>query len=246
MGTVFTIDVRDALFDDPGVWHRAIGEAVRFLHRTDGIFSTYRPGSDISRICRGELCVDDADPDVGEVLDRCVAMQRATDGYFSPLWSGRLDPTGLVKGWATEKVSELLRRHGSRHHAVNGGGDVQLAGEAAPGRPWRVGITDPLRPGETILAVEGRDFAVATSGTAERGAHIRDPFTNQVVTTLASVTVVGRSLTVADCFATAAFAMGENAAAWLEAQPGYEGVVVHPDGSRQTTTSARLARAVGD
>lgn len=238
MGTVFSLDIRD-----DGDWTTALDAAVAHLHQVDRVFSTYRAGSDISRIRRGELSVAAADPSVARVLDRCLTMQRDTDGWFSALWDGRLDPTGLVKGWATEAASEILRTHGSGNHAVNGGGDVQLAGEPAPGQPWRVGVADPHRTGHTLATIAGRDFAVATSGSAERGAHIRNPFTGADATTLASVTVVGPRLTEADCYATAAFAMGPAAAQWLGRQPWHEGLVVTPDGAR--TATARFGQEVG-
>ena len=231
MGTVFTIDIRDA-----GQWTGAVCDVVGWLHRIDRIFSTYRPDSDISRIRRRDMQVADADRDVADVLDLCVQMHRETAGFFSALWSGQLDPTGLVKGWAIERAAELLRMHGSRNHAVSGGGDVQLAGQAAAGRPWRVGISDPHDRGRVLSVVTGRDFAVATSGNAERGDHVLNPFTAALPRDLASVTVVGPSLTRADCYATAAFAMGANATAWLEAQPGHEGLVVSATGALTSTT----------
>src|SRR5262249_45742363 len=82
------------------------------------------------------------------------------------------------------------RRRGAAEHSGNGGGDVQCAG----GRRWRIGIADPLHPGRLALVVAGRDFAVATSGVAERGAHIIDPYTGQPPAGLASITVVGTRL----------------------------------------------------
>lgn len=226
MGTVFSLDVRDA-----GDWTAALDGAVAWLHRVDRVFSTYREDSDISRLRRRELRLADADPDVATVLDLCAEVQVATDGFFSAMPGGLLDPTGLVKGWAVEQASDILRRHGSAHHAVNGGGDVQLAGESAPGRPWRVGIADPFTPGRLHGVVEGRDLAVATSGTAERGAHVRDPFTGRAVTATASATVVGPSLTRADAYATAALVMGAGAIRWAEGLPGYEVLVIAADGA---------------
>src|SRR5205085_9062412 len=115
-------------------------------------------------------------------------------GYFSPFWDGAVNPTGLVKGWAIERASEILRTHGSANHAVNGGGDMQLAGEAGPGSPWRVGIADPFDRTRVLTVVSGRDVAVATSGTAERGAHIVDPRSGAPATDLAAVTGGGPAL----------------------------------------------------
>ena len=68
-----------------------------------------------------------------------------------------------------------------------------------------------------------RDCAVATSGTAERGAHIVNPRTGDTAVGLASVTVIGQSLAFADAYATAAFAMGPKLARdWTESLDGYE------------------------
>jgi len=231
MGTVFSIAVRDG-----GDWTRAIADVVAWLHRVDAVFSTYQPGSDVSRLRRGELALEDADPLVPAVLDLCERYEGETGGAFTAHLPGGLDPTGLVKGWAIEWASDILRERGSANHAVNGGGDVQTAGESAPGRPWRIGISDPHRPGTVLTAVSGRGIAVATSGVAERGAHIVDPSTGTSAEGLASVTVVGRSLTVVDAYATAAFVKGEGALAWLESGVGHEGLIVSHDGSTRRTS----------
>jgi thiamine biosynthesis lipoprotein len=226
MGTVFSIDIRDA-----GNWDGPLAGVVAWLHHVDAVFSTYKDDSDISRIRRGELRAVDASPDVLTVLDLCAQVQVATSGAFSAMPAGRLDPTGLVKGWAIEHASALLREHGSANHAVNGGGDMQLAGEAAPGRPWRVGISDPFDRSRVVTVVPGRDVANATAGTAERGPHITDPFTGRPATGLASATVVGPSLTLADAYSTAAFVMESRALPWADGVPGYEVFLVMKDGS---------------
>lgn len=230
MGTVFSIDIRD-----PGDWSAAVAEVVGWLHHVDEVFSTYRPGSDISRMQRRELRLADADPAVAEVLELCADAGSATRGCFSARRDGLIDPTGLVKGWAVEHASRLLREHGSAHHAVNGGGDLQLAGNAAPGRPWRIGISDPSDRGRVIATVTGSDLAVATSGTAERGAHITDPFTGRPVTHLAGATVTGPSLTRADAYATAAVVMGPDALSWIEGIPGHAALLVDPGGHLRTS-----------
>lgn len=226
MGTVFTVDVRDA-----GAWDDAIDDVVAWLHEVDAVFSTYRPDSDISRMGRAELSLRAAHPEVATVLDLCARVQLETEGAFRAVNNRRLDPTGLVKGWAVERASRMLRERGSANHAVNGGGDVQLAGEPAPGRPWTVGITDPHNSSQVLTTVSGRDFAVATSGTAERGAHILDPFTGRASTGVASASVIGPSLTFADAYATAVFVKGRRGCRWIEGMPGYEALVVSADGT---------------
>lgn len=232
MGTVFTVDIRD-----PGDWSTAIGDVVRWLHRVDATFSTYRPDSDVSRIRRGEIGVVDADPLVADVLDRCARLQHDTGGFFSSLIRGQVDPTGLVKGWSIERASDILRDAGSDNHAVNGGGDMQLAGEAAPGRAWSIGVTDPLDRTRVLSIISGTDCAIATSGVSERGRHIVDPFTGRPVANgLASATVRGPRLTDIDAYATAAFVMGAPALGWIESMAGHEALLVEAGGTLQSTS----------
>lgn len=230
MGTVFTIDIRD-----PGPWGGAVARVVSWLHQVDAVFSTYRADSDISRIRRGELAVEHAHPDVAAVLDLAALIEEETGGYFTAWWDAALDPTGVVKGWAVEEASRLLLLHGSRNHAVNGGGDIQCSGGPAADEPWRIGITDPFDSSHLLSVVTGRDLAVATSGTAERGPHIVDPTTGEPARHLASVTVVGSSLTWVDAYATAAVAMGPDAARWIHHVPGHEALLVAADGEAVPT-----------
>ncbi|MFC5663804.1 FAD:protein FMN transferase [Kitasatospora misakiensis] len=230
MGTVFSFTVRD-----PGPrTAAAVERAVARLHEIDAVFSTYRQDSDISRLARGETTVEDCHPDVAEVLARCEETAGQTDGWFSARPAERLDPSGWVKGWAVEEACRVLRAAGSREHCVSGGGDVQLAGG-----PWRVGVAHPLRPGAFAAVLAGSDLAVATSGTAERGAHVIDPFTGHPAVALVSLTLVadpGIGLARADAWATAVFAMGpEHGLAWAERQPGVEALAVLPDGSQLRT-----------
>ncbi|CAL9391017.1 hypothetical protein SUDANB43_01256 [Streptomyces sp. enrichment culture] len=230
MGTVFSFDVRGG---KPASVRAALDEAVAGLHRADEVFSTYRDGSEISRLARGELTVEACAPEVAEVLELAAEAERVSDGWFSTRYGGRLDPTGIVKGWAVERAARRIAAlvPGASGVSVNGGGDVQLLGTPGAARPWRVGVSDPLRPGglaAVVSAAGTAELAVATSGSAERGAHVVDPRTGRsAVTDLLSVTVVAPRLTWADCWATAAFAMGaRDGLRWLESLPGVEGLLI--------------------
>ncbi|MBL1085309.1 FAD:protein FMN transferase [Streptomyces actinomycinicus] len=229
MGTVFSFDVRGG---EPAAVREALARAVSGLHRADAVFSTYREDSEVSRLARGELSVAGCAPETAEVLELAAEAERVSEGWFSTRYRGSLDPTGIVKGWAAERAARLLARvDGVSGVSVNGGGDVQMLGAPEPQRPWRVGVADPLRPGglaAVISAAGVAELAVATSGTAERGAHIVDPRTGRpAVTDLVAVTVVAPRLTWADCWATAAFAMGSRAGlAWLDALPDVEALLI--------------------
>jgi thiamine biosynthesis lipoprotein len=207
---------------DPGADPAILEAAFDRLRLADELFSTYKPASEINRLERGELTIAQCHPDVDEVLTRCARLYDETGGYFSVRAAGRLDPSGLVKGWAVGKAAELLTAAGARDYSINAGGDVLVRGGPAPGEGWRVGIQHPLERDKVAAVLAGRDVAVATSGEYERGAHVIDPHTGRPPDGLLSATIVGPDLAVADAYATATFAMGASGPAWAASLAGYE------------------------
>src|SRR5690349_4827166 len=184
MGMPIGIDVRDGEAVD-------LEPAFAWLGEVDATFSTYRDDSEISRLDRGEIALADCRPEVDEVLTRCLALERATGGFFSARPGERLDPSGLVKGWAVAGAAERLAGAGARCFCINAGGDVVARGRPEPDRLWRVGIRHPVEHDQLAAVVEVEDLAVATSGEYERGAHIVDPHTGRPPAGLLSVTIVG-------------------------------------------------------
>jgi FAD:protein FMN transferase len=207
------------------------------LRAADRVFSTYRADSVVSAIRRGELAVADAPDEVHEVLDVGARAERATDGAFS-VWrpgpDGRrvLDPSGVVKGWALQRAAAALGALEGTDSCVSAGGDLLC--RSVSGEPWRVGIEDPHDPARVLAVAAVRDGAVATSGSAHRGAHLVDARTGAPPPTVAQVTVTAPSLTWADVDATAAYALGERAAEWLGHRVGRGGLVVWADGTTTT------------
>ena len=228
MGTVFSFDI-------PAAAAPVLSQAVRWLHWVDATFSPHRDDSDVSRFGRGELTLAQCALELAEVIGECAAIRELSDGYFTDWPGGQFDPSGLVKGWAIDRAAIMLSAAGFTGHCVNGAGDMQCTGEPEPGQPWRVGIAHPLHPSALAAVITGRDIAVATSGTAERGAHIVNPRTGRPATGLASVTVIGPRVATADAFATAAFAMGPAARQWVESLDGYEALGIAPDGATWQT-----------
>lgn len=219
MGMPIGIDVPDADSVD-------LGPAFDWLRQVDATFSTYREDSDISRLDRGELALAECRPEVDEVLTRCLTLARATRGFFSVRPAGRLDPSGLVKGWAVAGAAELLAAAGAENFCINASGDVVARGRPAPDRPWRVGIRHPTDLDRLAAVLVVEDLTVATSGEYELGAHVVDPHTGRPPTGLVSVTVVGPDLAVADAYATAAFAMGSDGPAWTTTLDGYDAMCI--------------------
>jgi FAD:protein FMN transferase len=228
------------LLRDAGIGAAAADEAFAWLRFVDATFSTYLPGSEISRIGRGELALADAHPLVRAVLARCEELRAETCGAFdvrAPL-RGRVDPSGYVKGWAVERAAALLEAAGARDLCVDAGGDVCVRGG-----PWRVGIRHPRRRDRMAAVLELRDGAVATSGAYERGAHIVDPRTGRPATGALSVTVAGPELGTADAYATAAFALGRDGPAWTAGLEGYGAMTILADDRVLSTSPWERLRA---
>jgi FAD:protein FMN transferase len=216
------------------------------LAEVDRVFSTYRDDSVISRLGRGELELAQCPREVSEVLALGDRASAESDGAFSvwlPLEPGvgdgrrRLDPSGVVKGWATERAARHLALLEHTDYCLSAGGDITCRADAASD-PWRIGIEDPQDPARVLAVVPLRTGAVATSGTTHRGAHLVDARTGEAPTEVASVTVIGPSLTWADIDATAAYAQGREAATWLRTRPIDSALVVTPDGRATTVVPA--------
>ena len=206
--------------------------ALEVLRAADRTFSTYRADSVISRMNRGVPV--DTPPEVADVLAIGAAAERSSGGAFALRRDGVLDPSGVVKGWAAERAAVALAALPDTDFCLSAGGDITCRTGDPAAAPWRIGIEDPRDPTRIVAVVPIRTGAVATSGTAHRGAHIVDARTGRAPGGLASVTVVGRSLTAVDVDATAAFALGADGERWLAGRGHRAAFVVRADGTSGT------------
>jgi thiamine biosynthesis lipoprotein len=245
MGTAISLDIADPHPGEalPAARLESLADQVfAWMREVDRRFSTYRDDSEVIRLDRGDLTIEDASTGLRHVLNRCAVLWRETDGYFDAYATGGLDPSGYVKGWAVQVASDRLVHLGVPNHCINAGGDVRVRGHRAPGQPWRIGIRHPWDARHTCWVLSGTDLSVATSGVYERGHHVLDPHTGRPATGLRSVTVAGPGdLGDADAYATAALAMGPAGLDWLNRLPGYECAVVTDD--RQLYRSPGLPTA---
>jgi thiamine biosynthesis lipoprotein len=241
MGTVIGIDVRD---------HRvpaaALDDAFDVLRRADAQFSPFRTDSEVSRLARGELTAADCSLELRQILALAEQLREESGGAFDVRGPGArngFDPSGIVKGWAVEAAAWILDDAGARNYAVNAGGDVIVRGEPEPGEPWRIGVRHPTDARAVARVLELRGGAVATSGTYERGDHIWRQG-DEATDAWLSLTVVGPSLTFADAYATAGFAMGRHGLAWVERHAGYRayGIVAEQTGELRWVEGAGPAQ----
>ncbi|HEY3688188.1 MAG TPA: FAD:protein FMN transferase [Streptosporangiaceae bacterium] len=236
MGMPVGIDVRRPAVDPGPVLDRCYA----LLRRADDVFSLWRRDTPMSRYAAGAAGLEEVPPEIAGVLALAHLARLRTGGWFAARRpDGTPDPTGIVKGWAVARVADALDAAGLTSWCVNAAGDVCVRGAPAPGRPWHVGIADPRRPGAVadVVAVGGAGrAAVATSGAAERGPHIWDPFTGRpAAADPLSVSVVCADPVRADVLATAAVARGPSCVAWLDAEPGVEALAIAADGAETRT-----------
>jgi thiamine biosynthesis lipoprotein len=240
MGLPVSIHLRGGNLAGASV-ERPVAAVFADLRHADAVFSPYRDDSDLARWERGDLSVADADPTLAEVIALCDAAGDRTGGWFDPrglpdprTGRPRFDPSGLVKGWAVQRAAGHLAELDGYGWCLNAGGDVLVHAPAGQ-PPWRIGIEDPFDPSRILQVVERRGGAVATSGTAHRGAHIIDPHTRRPATEVRALTVVGAQLVWADVYATAGAARGSRALGWLNDIDGYEALLVSSSGQLHAT-----------
>jgi thiamine biosynthesis lipoprotein len=194
---------------------------------------------------RGEITAADAAPEVSAVMAACTIARELSGGWFDP-WAmpGGFDPTGYVKGWAAQRALAELAGLPIAGALVNAAGDVASRGTQPSGAPFRIGIADPADPRRLAEIVE-LTACIATSGAYERGSHLIDPRSGEPAARVASASVVGPDLGLADALATAVAVAGADGLAFIEPLADYEALVIGHDGRRQSTSHFPIASMPG-
>ncbi len=133
-----------------------------------------------------------------------------------------LDFSAIAKGYGSDCVASLLRRHNVKNFMVEIGGEVVTQGISPKRLPWRIGVTKPTEDSlqtsqelQTVLNVTDR--AMATSGNyrnfyyqgGRRYAHTIDPMNGYPVQhNILSATVIAADCATADAYATSFMVMG--------------------------------------
>lgn len=150
----------------------------------------------------------------------------------------RIDLGGFAKGHAVDNSVAILRRLGIANASVAAGGDSYVMGDRG-GRPWSIGIRDPLRDSGVVAVLPLEDTSISTSGDYERffiedgvrHHHLLDPRTGRSPHALRSVTILAGDGLTSEALSKCLFVMGLDAGMRLvESQPGVDAVVVDAEG----------------
>ena len=145
-----------------------------------------------------------------------------------------LDCSAIAKGYAVDKVAEMLGRKGVSNYLVEIGGEIVARGHNAKNKEWSIGITKPVDDSlslnnslQNIITIT--DCAIATSGNyrnyyikdGHKYSHTIDPKTGYPAETdLLSVTIIAKTCAEADAYATGFMTSGrQKALAILKSQP---------------------------
>ena len=167
----------------------------------------------------------------------------------------QIDLGGIAKGYASDRIAEILKENNIPRATISLGGNVLAWGDRPDGTPWRIGIQDP-KDANNANAFAGMlnltDAFAVTSGGYQRFFetdgktyhHIIDPATGYPADSgLTSVTVVADCDrdevdgtpsvgTMCDALSTALFVMGEEKALdfWRSGAYDFDLVLVTEDG----------------
>jgi thiamine biosynthesis lipoprotein len=147
----------------------------------------------------------------------CLELDRPS-GRARKRASLQLDLCGIAKGYAVDRMAQVLQQHGVRHALAALDGELRAVGGQAGGVPWAVALEGPEAGRRAVHGViELEDLAVATSGDYRRylevgGARLAHTMDSRrcapVNNAVASVTVLARSCMLADAWATALLVAG--------------------------------------
>lgn len=129
-----------------------------------------------------------------------------------------LDLGGIAKGYGADEIINILKENNVNHAIINLGGNVFAHGNKPDGKPWKIGVQNPLSPrGDYIGIVNAVNQTVVTSGIYERYIekdgikyhHILDTDTGYPVENrLAGVSIIANNSIDADSLSTLAFVLG--------------------------------------
>ncbi len=212
-----------------------LDQVFDYFQYIDNKFSPYKDNSEISKINRAEILEHDYSEDMKEIFCLAQITKEETFGYFDINRNGKIDPSGIVKGWAIHNAGEIIRKAGFTNFYINAGGDIEVSGLNEQNKKWKVGIVNPFDQKTSVKTLYLTDCGIATSGNYERGNHIYNPL-DKAQNEIVSFTIIGPNVYEADRFATPAFAMDLRGIEFIERQKSLFGYIIDSNGIATMTS----------
>jgi thiamine biosynthesis lipoprotein len=156
-----------------------------------------------------------------------------------------LDLGGIAKGYAVDRVVELLKRREVAAALVSAGGSTIYGFGSPPATTaWTVTLQDPADSRKTAFTLALKDRALSVAGSSEKSfeadgvrySHIMDPRTGRPAQGVLSVAVLTTTGTAGDALDNAFFVLGpEQSRAYLDRLHDTEVIFFIPDARRGWT-----------
>jgi len=110
-----------------------------------------------------------------------------------------IDPGGIGKGYAVDRIAQILKDNGITRGLVSGGGSSIYAIGTPPGeKGWKLDIKNPRDPSKAVESLYLKDESMSTSGSYEKFffaegrmySHIMDPRTGFPARGMLSTSVI--------------------------------------------------------
>lgn len=170
-----------------------------------------------------------------------------------------LDFNAIAQGYSVDVLAEFLEAKGIENYMVEVGGELRVKGKNTNNKLWRIGIDKPIenndnRELEAIINLE--NTALATSGNYRKFyekdgvkySHTLNPKTGYPVQhTLLSATVLAKTCSMADAYATAFMVLGlEKSKEIVAANPDLRVLFIYVDEKNefQTFVSQEISKFI--
>jgi len=225
MATVFEVAM---LHDDARYAEQCAQAAFAEVDRLEQELSRFLPNSDISRINNSEPgAAVIVGLDAFACLERCDRLTLDTNGAFDVTMGGMpqlllydvsytvlrlsdsitIDLGGFGKGYAADRMAEILTEWGIPSALLHGGSSSVMAMDAPPGeRGWQVTLRDPLDSDRVIDRLSLQRRSISGSGL-QKGSHIVDPRTDRPVEGRRAAWVITDDAATGDGLSTAFMVM---------------------------------------
>lgn len=152
----------------------------------------------------------------------------------------QIDLGGFGKGYALEKIRQILKNSGIKDALISFGESSVLAvGQHPFGNCWKLGVENTFRPGDYIYVFNVKNESISTTGFRRSSYsntkslfHVISPYTGDTIDKMSTVTVKSKNCLDAEILSTAVFASLKNNPDFLENFPDCEIIEVEYDGPK--------------
>ncbi len=175
------------------------------LNRIDYVFSTYKNTSEISLINEDPSRV--WSDEFRNLFNLSNEISDLSEGAFSPNDANGFDFSAIGKGYAIDKIAELIEKNGVNNYFIEIGGEIRAKGLKFSDE-WIFGIEQPSDSKKSpyiAFNVPSKGISIATSGEYREPNHIWGKGPRDLI----SVTVASSDAASADAWATALYVLGK-------------------------------------